>query len=324
MNETRNWAEDADRHNYVQKLSKYFREAGSTATLRTVQAASLVEMWHNGGLFGPQSMGSGVVLTSILSVIASRADRPLVLVPASLQAKLRQDMQSWRKDWLIPYNVQILSFEMLAHTSHSKDLDRCKPDLIVVPYCLKLKNKDSKATQIVAEYMERNPSTKFVAFSGTADFDEYLHVIKWCLKDKMPIRAEGESRKAYRARLLQTSGIVGGMPTSEEENTAPFSEMLIEQLKGKAALVDLLVSAGLSESKGQSRTFIEQGAVNVDGVQVVDVDQKITPGVYVIKVGKKAWAKVTFEKQTCIHARREVGCRCHLCQPASPNLEGLS
>lgn len=319
----RNWCEDASRHNYVELMSEHFRSAGSMATLHPVQAASLVEMGRVGGLFGPQSMGSGSHLTSILSVMVSGSQRPLMILPANLLAKMQRAIQVWRQDWFVPLNLHVVSFETLGHASHSKDLEDMRPDLVVVPDCYKLKNEDSKATQIVAEYMEQNPSTKFVAFSGT-DFDEYLHVIRWCLKDRMPVRAEGESRGSYRLRLLQTSGIVGSISTGEEGNTALFSEMFIEQLRGEAALVDLLVAALLSESKGQSRTFIQQGAVKVDGVKIMDVDQKITPGVYEIKVGKNAWTNVTFERQKCIHARREVGCRCHLCRPASPaKLEGL-
>lgn len=281
--EPRDWGEDAKTPDYTELMSKHFQAQGSTAMLRPVQAASLVEMGRYGGLFGPQSVGSGVVLTSILSVIVSRANRPLMLVPATLQAKLRQDMQAWRKDWLIPHNVQIVSFEMLAHASHSKDLDMAKPDIIVVPYCLKLKSKDSKATQIVAEYMAQNPSTKFVAFSGNIDtFDEYLHVIQWCLKDKMPLRAEGESRKSYRARLLQTPGIVG--------DYLPIRSVITDS---KTSVIDVLVSSGLASSPGQARTFIEQGAVEIENFKVVDKTQKLRPGTHIIKIGRHTKTKVT-------------------------------
>ena len=131
--EPRNWVEDARRRNYVEIMSKYLRVPGSAATLSTVQAASLVEMGMRGGLFGPQSVAAGRGLTSILSVIVGRCNRPLMILPANLQAKMRQDMQGWGRSWVIPGNVMSISFEMLAHTSHSRDLEMFQPDHIVVP-----------------------------------------------------------------------------------------------------------------------------------------------------------------------------------------------
>ena len=273
MTETklRNWEEDAVAHDYVQKLSSHLRTS-VTSVLRPVQAASIFEMARNGGLFGPQAMDAGVSLSAVLSILVAGGQRPVMLVPAKLIEKLRLDLNAWRTSWHIPVNFCVISFEQLTSTKQNYRLEDALPDIIVVPDCSRLKDTDSKATQLVAEYMKERPETKFAAFTtDVVTFDDYLHVIRWCLKDKTPVRAEGESRSDYRSRLLQTSGIVGSQ-------TAPIS--------------DVLVSAGLAKTLGQAHTFLQQSAVEVDGVQVHG-EFNLSPGVHTIKVGSRAWAKVT-------------------------------
>lgn len=285
MTETklRSWAKDAETHNYVQVLSDAFRMPGVISVLRPVQAASLVEMAHNGGLFGPQAMGAGVFLSAVLSVLVAEGRRPVMLVPANLQEKLRRDLNAWRMSWHIPVNISVISFEELTSAKQNYRLEYAQPDLIVTPDCSRLKNLNSKATQLVAEYMKEKPETKFVAFTTNVDaFDDYMHVLRWCLKDKTPVQAEGESRSNFRARLLQTSGIVGLLGTETFEST-PIS--------------DVLVGAGLAKTVGQARTFLQQSAVEVDGVQVHG-EFKLSPGVHTIQVGSRAWAKVTLGENT--------------------------
>lgn len=285
MTETklRSWEKDAETREYVQILSNHLRRPGCAQVLRPVQAASLFEMAHNGGLFGPQAMGAGVFLSAVLSVLVAEGRRPVMLVPANLKEKLRQDLRTWSTSWYIPVMIQLISFEELTSAKQNYRLVDLRPDLIVAPDCSRLKNLNSKATQLVAEYMKEKPETKFVAFTTNVDaFDDYLHVIRWCLKDKTPIQAEGENRSDFRARLLQTSGIVGLLGTETFEST-PIS--------------DVLVGAGLAKTVGQARTFLQQSAVEVDGVQVHD-EFKLSPGVHTIKVGSRAWAKVTLGENT--------------------------
>lgn len=54
-----------------------------------------------------------------------------------------------------------------------------------------------------------------------------------------------------------------------------------------------LVQAGLASSNSDARRRIEQGAVQVDGERMTDVDAKLAPGKrYVVKAGKRAWAAI--------------------------------
>jgi len=65
---------------------------------------------------------------------------------------------------------------------------------------------------------------------------------------------------------------------------------------GSAIMVgEVLTSAGLSASNSEAFRLISQGAVRVDGERVEDRETGLGPGVYVIQVGKRRFARVTVE-----------------------------
>jgi len=65
---------------------------------------------------------------------------------------------------------------------------------------------------------------------------------------------------------------------------------------GSAIMVgEVLTSAGLSASNSEAFRLISQGAVRVDGERVDDRETGLGPGVYVIQVGKRRFARVTVE-----------------------------
>jgi tyrosyl-tRNA synthetase len=57
-----------------------------------------------------------------------------------------------------------------------------------------------------------------------------------------------------------------------------------------------LVQANLVKSTTEGRRRIEAGAVKVDGEKVSNVDQKLGPGTYVVKAGKREWARLVLRR----------------------------
>jgi len=55
----------------------------------------------------------------------------------------------------------------------------------------------------------------------------------------------------------------------------------------------LLKSAGLVPSNGEGLRKVEQGGVRIDGVVISDKGLKLEPGIYVLQVGKRQFARVT-------------------------------
>ena len=80
---------------------------------------------------------------------------------------------------------------------------------------------------------------------------------------------------------------------SRREMPDAVPEVSVAMSGDEMPLANVLVSAGLAESNGKARTLIEQNAVEIDGTKVTDKLKKLAAGVYTIKAGKRAWARVT-------------------------------
>ncbi|HEX7155856.1 MAG TPA: S4 domain-containing protein, partial [Burkholderiaceae bacterium] len=55
----------------------------------------------------------------------------------------------------------------------------------------------------------------------------------------------------------------------------------------------LLKRAGLAPSTSEALRSVEQGGVRIDGQKVEDRALVVTPGTYVVQIGKRRWARVT-------------------------------
>ena len=62
--------------------------------------------------------------------------------------------------------------------------------------------------------------------------------------------------------------------------------------EAEMGLLDLLERLSLTKSRGEGRRLVEQNAVSVDGDTVRDPRRRLGPGVYLLKVGKRRFARV--------------------------------
>lgn len=183
----RQW--EADARGYVEKVSAYLRAPGGTQMLRPVQAASLVEAHDIKGLFGPQRVGAGKTLVSLLVFTVLGAQKPLLLIPAKLKDKTLRDMHALRKHWLVPGYVRVITYELLGREQSAKELENWRPDVIVMDEAHRVKNRSAAVTRRVDRYLQDHPDTKVVALSGTftkRSIKDYAHIAGWCLKDLNP------------------------------------------------------------------------------------------------------------------------------------------
>ena len=58
-------------------------------------------------------------------------------------------------------------------------------------------------------------------------------------------------------------------------------------------LAKTLAQLGLAASGSEARRLIAQGGVSVEGERVSDPNAKLPPGVYLLKVGKRKFTRVT-------------------------------
>ena len=162
----RRW-QDAD-HSYLDVISPM--------PLWPVQRAALAELHDAGGVFAPIRVGGGKTLISNLSRRVVDAQRPLVVVPASLVEKTHRDFRSYGRAY-----GQIKSYEWLGRASAEGYLEALAPDLIVLDECQKAKNKSAAVTRRLNRYI-RAHAPYVVAMSGTPtsrSLRDYAHIIEW-------------------------------------------------------------------------------------------------------------------------------------------------
>jgi tyrosyl-tRNA synthetase len=62
---------------------------------------------------------------------------------------------------------------------------------------------------------------------------------------------------------------------------------------GGVLIANLLKQANLVPSTSEANRSIEQGAVRIGGERVSERTLRVGPGVHVVQVGKRRWARVT-------------------------------
>ena len=106
------------------------------------------------------------------------------------------------------------------------------------------------------------------------------------------VHGEDEAQKAQDGAkaLFGAGGNTANMPTTELS-----TEDLID---GKIGILDLLLKAGLTTSKGEGRRLVQQGGVSVNEEKVTDIAKEFAAddfadGELIIKKGKKVFHKIT-------------------------------
>ena len=105
------------------------------------------------------------------------------------------------------------------------------------------------------------------------------------------VHGQAEAEKALEAARSLFSG---GAASANMPTTGIGDELFQE---GSAGIVDLLMAAGLTPSRGEARRVIEQGGVSVDDEKVTDVAARVPvsafeKGYIIIKKGKKVFHKL--------------------------------
>ena len=134
----------------------------------------------------------------------------------------------------------------------------------------------------------------FVPLDKIKEFESYdanrINELKEILAYEITSMVHGEeeankARDAARA-LFSGSGDDANMPTTELEEASMEGELLL----------DLLMKAGLTTSKGEGRRLVEQGGISVDNEKVTDPNlvvslEELKNGIK-IKKGKKIFHKI--------------------------------
>ncbi len=189
--------DDPQWEHLADELTELLKTPHGTMRLRPAQALALYEIATLRGGICPVEVGGGKTLISLLAANVLEAKRPLLLLPANLIEKTNRDRAELARDWQIPTNIRLFSYEMLGRVQSAGELDHYLPDVVIADELHKLKNPDAAVTRRVARDLEARPDVIFVGLSGTfmdRSVRETAHPLRWALKDNAPIpKTEGET-----------------------------------------------------------------------------------------------------------------------------------
>ena len=245
------WEEADDLEELRVGLTDMLKTPSGTMELRLSQAAALREAHDHEGLFAPIAVGEGKSLITLLAPVVCEAERPLLLVPAAVRDQtFRKVVPEMSKHWQMHPELTVLGYSELSLAKNANILEQINPDMIIADECHALKATRSGRTKRVKRFMRENPSTTFIALSGTVtnhSIMDYWHILDWVFgREYSPLPSEyyeavnwsealdarmepynrrnpgalirfcvgGENvRQGYRRRLTETPGVLATKET---------------------------------------------------------------------------------------------------------------
>jgi hypothetical protein len=173
-------------------LSQAFATSDGDMVLKPIQAFAIEETYRVGGLVASIRVGGGKTIISFLLARALETKRAVLLVPADLVDKTRNDFARLAEHFHVPreHVPTVMSYQMLALEQSAETLAKLAPDLIVADEGHYLKNPKASRTRRVGRHLTRNPSCRFVVMSGTlttTGLAECAHLYDWALRERSPL-----------------------------------------------------------------------------------------------------------------------------------------
>ena len=109
--------------------------------------------------------------------------------------------------------------------------------------------------------------------------------IKLLLGKEIVSRFHGETAGKMAVEYFETRFKQGKLPDE-------MPEIKMELVEGKNSLFQIIKAAGLTSSSSEALRAISQGGVRLDGNKITDKALLMSPGNYILQVGKRRFAKV--------------------------------
>ncbi len=199
----RTWQNDPRLPQLIETLNKYLHVNPApcadpdrcegcrmSAGLRPAQAAALQDGYGHKGAFLPIRPGGGKTAVSILLATVVRAKRYLLIVPADLLKKTEKAKIQLARHWRVLPNLEIVSYQFLAHKNNAEFLNEYKPDHVFADECDVLGKASNVAAKRLKKYRKLHPDTCFYLASGTVmgrQIREIAHLLTWALGDGAPM-----------------------------------------------------------------------------------------------------------------------------------------
>ncbi len=273
------------------ELTELLRTPNGKGRLRPVQAIALVELGMYGGLLGPMRAGAGKTLVTFLSPYVLNVKRPVLLMPAKLIKRKREQLKELSEDWRVAYWLHFLSYESLSRVSKANWFHDLKTDCILADESHKLKNPKAACTKRVKRHLEANPDIPFISLSGTLtkrSVQDYSHLSFWALRDGSPVPTDWATaeewgnaiderpRVAFRPNPGWLSEFADG--SEELEDVRKGFQKRVNETPGVVATHDKLTGCSLV----LSRKHVEPDQVTVEAFETLRDKWETPDGVKLI------------------------------------------
>lgn len=182
----------------MEQLSALLR-TDPDAQLRLVQAAALLELAENEGVFVNGRVGVGKTLAAALApaMWVEGSHRALVLVPGSMREATNEHFALLRTQWKLPADTLLRTYNYISNLPRKgeslEDLFGAGrgPTMIICDEADKVRNiRTAACGRQIADYMVAHPECIFMVVTGTCDVEgllDYGHLLDWCLRDRSPL-----------------------------------------------------------------------------------------------------------------------------------------
>ena len=128
-------------------------------------------------------------------------------------------------------------------------------------------------------------ATRDTLGSGSGDPLAFKHELARRVVTRFHDADAAEQAAAHFRRVVQRKELPEDIPEHD----------LVTDADGKRGLLDVMAALGLAKSRGEARRLVAQGAVAIDGNRVEDIGLFLDPGSYLLRVGKRRYARLRLE-----------------------------
>lgn len=197
-------------------LTDELRTPGGAMRLSPLQSASLHWAREKGGLLGILAVGSGKTIIALLAPTVLNAQRPVMLIPPSMQIPLRRQIEKFEPHFRIKLHgkdgIKVVPYSQLSTAGATSLFENLRPDLIIADECHLLRYPQSARTKRLIRHARNYPDTKFVFLSGTISsrsLRDYGHLSELALRKGSPLPTDEQYLIAW-ANCIDARGVAQG------------------------------------------------------------------------------------------------------------------
>jgi hypothetical protein len=175
-------------------------------------------------------VGAGKTIVSYAAPFMLNAERPLMVLPASLIEKTWEDFGSYVGQWRgHTHPIRIISREWLALEANVNFLNEYQPDVVGLDESDELSNHAKGAPLVIEHYWRKAPLCRFFSLTATPErwsLMNFWHIMRWCLRDGSPLPKTEHEARMWAAVIDERTrdpaarpypGPLGSSPTAARE-----------------------------------------------------------------------------------------------------------